>query len=140
MDLARHVAGWSKDRSTQVGCVIVGPRREIRSVGFNGFPRYVDDDVDSRHERPAKYFWTEHAERNAIYNAAAHGTPLYKCTMYIDWYPCADCARAIIQSGITRLVCIEPDWQHEKWGADFCMVTELLDEAGIEVDFHEEEK
>jgi dCMP deaminase len=60
--------------------------------------------------------------------------------MYIDWYPCADCARAIIQSGISTLICVEPDWEHEKWGADFRMVEEMLEEVGMLVRFHEEEK
>ena len=70
MDLARLVAGWSKDTSTKVGCVIIGPDKEIRSTGYNGFPRGVDDTIPAGHERPAKYDFTEHAERNAIYNAS----------------------------------------------------------------------
>jgi len=98
------VSSKSKDKSTQVGCVIVGPDKEVRSTGYNGFPRGVDDNIPERHERPAKYMWTEHAERNAIYNAAKVGIPINDCTMYADKPPCADCARAIVQSGISELV------------------------------------
>src|ERR1700739_3518019 len=73
MVLAASIGSWSKDRSAKTGCVIVGPDRLIRSTGFNGFVRGVDDEVAARHERPAKYSWTEHAERNGIYNAARLG-------------------------------------------------------------------
>jgi dCMP deaminase len=93
LELAAHIGSWSKDQSAKTGCVIVGPDRLIRSVGYNGFVRGVDDEVDSRHERPAKYSWTEHAERNAIYNAARIGISLAGATCYVNWFPCADCAR-----------------------------------------------
>lgn len=131
--LAEHVGTWSKDRSTQVGCVIVGPSSEIRSVGYNGFPRDVEDEVDKRHERPDKYKWTEHAERNAIYNAARVGTPLEGCSIVIPWYPCADCSRAIIQSGIKEVICNEPIWEDQTWGRDFQISEQMFEEAGIEV-------
>src|SRR5689334_8457570 len=90
MKLAQQIATWSKDRSRQVGCVIVGPSNEIRAAGFNGFPRGVDDLNERRHTRPAKYKWTEHAERNAIYNAARVGIPLQGSRMYLPWFPCMD--------------------------------------------------
>lgn len=118
LDLAKHIAGWSKDRSTQVGAVIVGPQREIRSTGYNGFPPGVDDRPDVRHERPRKYLFVEHAERNAIYFAALNGVRLEGCTLYVTMFPCADCARGIIRAGIKRVVAPKParaDWaeQHE---------------------------
>lgn len=135
LELARHIATWSKDRSRQTACVIVGPDREIRSTGYNGFPRGVDDSVDERHQRPAKYKWTEHAERNAIYNAAAIGIPLRGCRMYLAWYPCADCARAIIQARIATVVCVEPDWADPIWKDDFAVVPTMLREAGVVVEY-----
>jgi len=135
--LAGHIGSWSKDRSAKTGCVIVGPDRIIRSTGFNGFVRGVDDDVAARHERPAKYSWTEHAERNAIYNAAKLGVPLQGCTAYINWFPCVDCARAIIQSGLIRVVGLQPDQNDQKWGADFKLSLEMFAEVGIELSlFH----
>ena len=76
MDLAVHVGKWSKDRNRQVGCAIVSPENAIRAIGFNGFPRGLEDDLDNRHRRPEKYLWTEHAERNAIYAAAWEGIAL----------------------------------------------------------------
>ena len=133
--LAGEIAGWSKDRNTKVGCVITGSAGQILSAGYNGFPRKVNDDVDSRHERPEKYLWTEHAERNAIYNAARHGIILSGAAMYLPWYPCADCARAIIQAGLRTLVAVEPDWEHPTWGDHFEVARIMLDEAEVDVRF-----
>jgi dCMP deaminase len=133
--LAEHIGTWSKDRSTRVGCVIVGAHQEIRAIGYNGFPRGADDNLDARHARPAKYKWTEHAERNAIYNAARAGISIDKCTMYLPWFPCMDCARAIVQSGIATLVAFPPDMSHPTWGEDFRLAIALFEEIGVEVRF-----
>jgi dCMP deaminase len=131
--LAEHIGEWSKDRSRKVGCVIVGPNNEIRSTGYNGFPRGVNDDIDARHTRPQKYSWTEHAERNAIYNAAYAGISISGCRMYVPWYPCMDCARAIVQVGIRTLVGHEPNWEDPQWGADFKLVRELFTEVRLDL-------
>jgi dCMP deaminase len=133
MELARRVATWSKDKSRQVGCVIVGPDNVVRAIGFNGFPRGLNDDDEARHQRPAKYLWTEHAERNAIYTAARNGVALAGTRMYLPWFPCVDCARAIAQSGIVELNVNAPDLSDPQWGDSFGVSIELLDEAGVRV-------
>jgi dCMP deaminase len=134
LELARFVGQWSKDRSHKVGCVIVGPSREIRAIGYNGFPRGADDSPEERHQRPTKYLWTEHAERNAIFQAARVGIAIQGCTMYLPWFPCMDCARAIVQSGIGRLVAIRPDSEDPEWGQQFRAALELLESTdGLEV-------
>lgn len=138
MDLARLVGGWSKDRSRRIGCVIVGPDQDVRAIGYNGFPRGIDDAVSSRHARPAKYLWTEHAERNAIYNAARAGTPLKGCTIYVPWFPCVDCSRAIVQVGAVRLVAFKPDLADPQWGDQFAIASELLEEAGLIVSWYDQ--
>lgn len=136
MQLARLVSSWSKDRSTKVGCCIINGRDTVVAIGWNGFPRRIDDDVDERHERPAKYFWTEHAERNAIFNAANKGLATQGCRMYVSWFPCVDCARAIIQAGIVEVIGgVEPDFEHHKFGEEFKVVREMLEEAGIATRF-----
>ena len=84
LTLCDAVALKSKDRSTKLGCVIVGVGHEVRSTGYNGFPRGVNDNVDARHQRPEKYKWTEHAERNAIYNAARCGVSVLR-----TWKSCS---------------------------------------------------
>lgn len=133
MSMATLVATKSKDRSNKVGCVIVGPNHEVRSTGYNGMCRGVDDDVESRHERPEKYFWFEHAERNAIYNAARNGIPLESCTAYVTMIPCADCMRGLIQSGIGRIVTKKQEIQDSKWLDSFKRSCEMIEETGIEL-------
>ena len=135
MQMALTVASKSKDRSRKIGCVIVGKDNEVRSIGFNGFPRDVDDDNDARHDRPEKYAWTEHAERNAIYNAARVGIPTDNCILYTTWFPCIDCARGVVQSGIKKVITFEPELNDPQWGESFSKVLELFDEAGILVEY-----
>ena len=96
-NLAHQVKLKSKDERTQIGAVIVGEDKEIVSTGYNSFPRGLDDSIKLRQERPEKYYWFEHAERNAIYNAARIGVSTKGCTMYLSCgIPCVDCARGII--------------------------------------------
>lgn len=134
LDLAHYISGWSKD-STKVGAVITDFDHRVLSIGYNGFPAGADDNVLERHERPAKYLYTEHAERNAIYSAAKNGVKLQGATIYLEWFPCADCARAIIQSGIVCVVCKEPDLETPKWGEHFKVALELFKECGIHVHY-----
>lgn len=97
------ISSKSKD-TTKTSAIIVGPNNEIRSTGFNGMPRKFNDFDESLWEKPEKYFWIEHAERNAIYNAARCGVQLDSCIMYASHVPCVDCGRAIVQSGIIRVI------------------------------------
>lgn len=138
ISMAELVATRSKDRSTKVGAVIVGPDNEQRSTGYNGFPRGVCDDVEHRHERPAKYAYTEHAERNALFNALRSHTAVAGCTLYLNYipWPCHDCARAIIQSGIKRVVGPSKEFpgKGEQWEESMRISREMLREAGVEID------
>ncbi len=131
LDLATLIGSWSKDRSRGVGCVFVGSANQILSTGYNGLPRGIDDDVNARHERPEKYDWTEHAERNAIYNAARSGTILEGSFVYTSLFPCVACARAIIQVGAGTVIAHSPDLDDERWGHDFELSIVMLKEAGV---------
>jgi len=137
IELAKLVASWSKDQSTKVGAVAIGPNREICSVGYNGFPRGVDDNVEERYQRPAKYSWTEHAERNCVYNASRIGVSLEGRVLYCTHFPCPDCARGIIQAGITHLY-YPQDTSEEARGFRersyelHTVSLQMLSEAGIE--------
>lgn len=137
-DLIPLIAARSHDPNTKTGCVIVGPDGEIRSTGYNGFPRGLEDHSHpERLERPEKYFWIEHAERNAIYNAARVGTPLAESIIFISWLPCMDCGRAIIQSGIKRVVVdavTHEKMRSPRWDADHERVRTLLNECGVELE------
>ena len=139
LDMVDLVSTWSRDPSTKVGAVIVDKQNNVRSVGYNGFPRNVDDNKMERWEdRPTKYKFVEHAERNAIYAAARHGTPIEGCKMYLGWYPCADCARAIIQVGIKRVIIDGRKYdgtseRDERWAEDFRIAKEMFTEAEVSV-------
>lgn len=133
MELADHVAQWSKDRSTKVGAVIVSDGNPI-SMGYNGFPRGVDDDIEERHERPLKYDWVLHAEENAIINAARQGNRTMGTDMYVNWFPCSKCAGQIVNAGIKRLFCDkEPDFDNVTFGAGFRLALQKLNEGGVKI-------
>lgn len=136
MEVAELVSTWSKDPSTKVGAIVVGPDREIRSTGYNGLVRGVDDDKPERLERPTKYDFFEHAERNAVYNACLIGASLKGCVIYVTSMPCPDCARAIIQSGIKMVVTYKPEFDENApqntWRDKLVFSEEMFKEAGIE--------
>lgn len=133
--LCDHLSEWTEDRDFKVGAVIVGSDLEIRSTGFNGLPRGIKADDDSRFDRASgeKFFWFEHAERNAIYNAARMGTAVGQCSIYVNRFPCADCARAIIQSGITCVICPEKPAHDGALDHSFDVSEVLLREADIDL-------
>jgi len=139
MDLTEHYASWSKDRSTGVGAVIVNAENTDIIKGYNGFPRGANDDIDERHDRPTKYIWTEHAERNAIYKAAREGVSTNGCKMYVNYFPCVECSRAIIQAGIKEVIAPKPDLEHHKWGESWRIAIEMLEECGVNINFYKNE-
>lgn len=136
LNICQAVAMRSKDPNTQIGCVVVGPAHEIRTTGYNSFPRGIRDDVPERLARPAKYLWIEHAERNAICNAARAGTPTEGCTVYVEIMPCMDCARAIVQAGIRNVVISDGRmrlYSSDYYNEHFGMVEVLFQEAKVQV-------
>ena len=133
LDICKVVAARSKDPNTQIGCVIIGPNHEIRSTGYNSFPRGIRDDVPERLVRPTKYLWIEHAERNAIFAAARSGLPTAGATLIATFHPCADCARAIVQAGIATLYTLAPDFADPLWGNAFQCSRTVLEEGGVQV-------
>jgi len=134
MALAMTISEWSKDDSSQVGVVIVGDHQVLLSLGYNGLPRGVDEAPQERHERPEKYLWYEHGERNAIYNAAAQGVALRGSTMYAPNAACCDCARAVVQSGISKFVYFNdgPFFEREDWVKNLEKSLTIFKEGGVE--------
>ena len=133
LKLATHISEWSKDPSTKVGCVVVGPDREIRSTGFNGFPRGIQDSDDRLTNRDLKYPLICHAEENAIMHAARIGLALKGCTAYVTWPPCTRCARSLIQAGVSEIVIPSGLDIPDRWRDDFEMSMGLLREAGVKI-------
>lgn len=135
MELAEFKAKlFSKDTAVQVCAIIVAPNSlQELSSGWNGMPRGINESIESRSERPTKYHWYEHAERNAIYNASRCGVPLEGSIMFINRYPCSDCARAIIQCGISMVVTVSYDLTNTRWTESWNIASEMLAEVKIPV-------
>lgn len=139
INIAEQVKLKSKDINTQIGVVVVGKDNEIVSTGYNSFPRGINDDIDERQERPEKYFWFEHAERNAIYNAARIGVSTLGTTMYMTCgMSCSDCARAIINSGISKIVLRKGKGaKGDKWNDSSIRSIQMFKEAGVIVEYYD---
>ena len=133
LDLASHISTWSKDPSTKVGCVVVGEDREIRSTGFNGFPRGIEDDAERLADREQKYPLICHAEENAIMHAARTGVSLKGNIAYVTWPPCTRCTRSLIQAGVSEVVYPADIEIPERWTEDFGIAMGMMQEAGITV-------
>ena len=131
LKLAKHISEWSKDPSTKVGCVVVGPDRELRSTGFNGLPRGIEDNEERLNNREIKYPLICHAEENAIMHAARIGISLKGCTAYVTWPPCTRCARSLIQAGVSTIVYPENIEIPERCMDDFNLSLNMLKEAKI---------
>lgn len=134
-EIAKTASTKSKDQSTKVGCVIVGPDLEVRSIGYNGFVRGADDFREEWHERPMKYKVTAHAELNAVCNAARCGMSLKGCEAFITLPPCAACALALAQSGVNIVNFLvpltDPNNIEDRWKEDFRIALDILEEARV---------
>lgn len=117
----------SEDPSTQNAALLVDSRGFIVAGGVNEFPR----SVEGTWERPLKYQVVEHAERNAIFDAARHGVRTDGVTMVCPWAACADCARAIIQAGVKRLVRHQAD--ASSWDDSIQIGDNMMKQAGVEI-------
>lgn len=106
MGIALLSALRSKDPSTQVGACIVDTDKKVVSIGYNGMPRRCDESQltwDKNEGLDSKYLYVCHAEFNAILNTKG-GHSLKDCTLYVTLFPCNECAKAVIQTGIKEIV------------------------------------
>jgi dCMP deaminase len=138
INIAEQVKLKSKDEKTQIGVVIVGKDNEIVSTGYNSFPRGINDNVNERQERPEKYFWFSHAETNSIINCARIGVSTLNTKMYMTCgIPCADCARNIINSGISEIICrTNSGAKGPKWEESAERSIKMFEEAGVGVFYY----
>ena len=131
MGLAHLSALRSKDPNTQVGAAIVDENHRVVSVGYNGFPTGVSDDEFPWSREgdvlTSKYAFVVHAELNAIFNSQRS---VRGCTIYVSLFPCNECAKAIIQSGIKKIV-----YESDKYnGVDTNIASKrMLKAAGVEL-------
>jgi len=134
LEMAKLVASWSKDPSTQVGAIAV-KNRNVIAQGYNGFPRGVDDHELYYLNKAIKYKRIVHAEMNAIFNAAENGVSLKDSTIYVVGLPiCSDCAKGLIQAGISRVVTPEQEIP-ENWQESVSSSMSIFKEVGITWDW-----
>jgi dCMP deaminase len=132
MGMAKLSALRSKDPNTKVGACIVDPDHKVVSNGYNGMPRGIDETKVSWNKGEgldSKYLYVCHAEFNAILNTR-NGSALKGCTLYVTLFPCNECAKAIIQTGIKEVV-YECDKYHDV--TEFKASRLLLELAGVKV-------
>ena len=129
MKLAEEVATWSKDPSTKVGAIITDHSNRVIGLGYNGFPRGVSDTEDRYADKLVKYGLIVHAEANAILNAL---TSVKECLLYTTKFPCSECAKLIIQSGIVKVYAPAPATDG-KWADDANFSIQMLNESGVEI-------
>lgn len=127
MERAFWAANTSHDPDTQTGCAFFDEHGRFIAAAANRIPPLITV-TDERTTRPAKYSWIEHAERNAIYN---HWNIIdfFRSTAFLNWFPCADCARALVSVHVARLVyLIKPErWTDPRYGFE---VSKAILEAG----------
>lgn len=130
--LAKHIAGWSKDPSTQVGAVLAKGNRVV-GLGYNGLPAGVKDKRSRLMNRAIRYAMTAHAEANGLAMAGdkAQGATVYTWPLP----PCSTCAAALIQAGVRRVVAPTPPPDlAQRWGASLKLAQAMFREAGVKVE------
>lgn len=109
MSMAILASKRSKDPSSQVGAVIVDDDHKVVSIGYNGMPRSIDDKDLSWNKNEGldnKYLYVCHAEFNAILNVR-NGSSVSGCTVYVTLFPCNECTKAMIQTGIKKIIYLD---------------------------------
>lgn len=130
LDLATVIARRSKDPSSQVGAVIVDAHRRVVSLGYNGYPRGIEDTADTD-PREIKLWKTIHAEENALLFA---NRSLEFCTLYATRHPCSTCAAKIVQAGIRRVVYLRQPEFEERWADQLDVSRSIFSQAGVSVE------
>jgi dCMP deaminase len=131
MARALRVSSLSPNRVRRVGAVLVA-RDGTEIAACNAFPAGVRD-IEERHEGDGRFVWIEHAERHAIFEAARRGVATAGAHLTTTFFPCIDCARAIVDSGVACLDAPAPAFDDPVWGASFERSQVILSEGGVEI-------
>lgn len=136
MHLTLEISKWSKDPNKKIGAMIVGSHKQIISQGYNGFPRGVKDTNERYLDKELKNKFVVHAEMNAILNALYNGSSVKGSTIFVSGLPvCNECAKAIIQSGIKKVIMDTKLNPNSKWFEPAQVALRMFEEAGVEVEF-----
>lgn len=132
MGIALLSAMRSKDPNTKVGACIVDSDNKVVSIGYNGMPRKIDESKISWNKGEgldSKYLYVCHAEFNAILNTR-NGSSLKGCTLYVTLFPCNECTKAIIQTGIKEVVYLDNKYEDQTTTKASRLMLEL---AGVKI-------
>lgn len=134
----RYAAKHSTDLSTQNGAVLIAPNMGVVAQGANHFPHGVKP-LPERLQRPLKYAFTEHAERNVLFACSRKGVRTTGLIMVCPWFACADCARAIIQCGVTKVIGHKQmfDATPDHWKESIAYAFAMFEEAGIVTELYD---
>jgi dCMP deaminase len=139
MKMVYLIADKSKDPSSKIGALIINDNNQIVKIGYNGFPVNVNDSILTRYQRPEKYQYTAHAEANAIFFAARDGVKTENCKIYTNMLCCIECAKAVIQSGIKKVVYHKQYydiWMNDnraQWNGHDAITRTLFQESGVQI-------
>lgn len=135
MAMAKTVATeFSKDPSTKVGAVLTFNLKKFINIGYNGFPEGADDSPELYLDREKKYERTVHAEINSVLGIGHQGPFTIYCTLH----PCSDCVLVLKNAKVNRMVFPRPtENELSRWGEKFLKAESLMDECGIQWNFHE---
>jgi len=132
LNLAKEISTWSKDPSTQIGCVAIGNKGQVLSQGYNGFPRYFDDHKDLYKDREIKYKYIVHAEMNCIYHATLNGISLEGAKLFVYGLGvCHECAKGIVQVGIKEVFASCNQDKSKRWQESFNYTKNIFKKSGV---------
>jgi dCMP deaminase len=129
--LADFISGWSKDPSTKVGAVLFRLDGSIISMGYNGFPRGVDDDPALLADRSVKLKMTIHAEENAILAAVRNGSTVEGASLAVTRHPCSQCAAKLSQAGIQQVYYLVDEAFQARWADDVELAQNMFDQLRV---------
>lgn len=136
LEMAKHISSWSKDPSRKIGAVAVGKNGNVLATGYNGFPKGIEDTEERLNNRELKHKYVVHAEQNCIYNATLNGVSLQGSTMYVYGLPvCSECAKAIIQVGVKKVVIEDKEYTEQRWIDSFKITIDIFKEANVELEY-----
>lgn len=133
--LTNAIASFSKDPHKKVGSIFLNPDTlQILSTGYNGFPRKVKEHKQ-RWNKKNKYDWVVHSELNGIFNATRNGVNLENSILFTTKFPCNECSKGIIQSGIKEIYTYKPDLNHKIWGEKSKISLQMFKETNINIHY-----
>lgn len=131
LSLVAMTSAWGAPGGTGVASAIVAPPDRLVALGVNGLPPGIAPQPERLAPEGERAFWCEHSERAALYHALANGAGVRGATLYSSMFPCADCMRGLILSGIARVVVPSTTQPSAAYRQSVAISEQMLHEAGL---------